>query len=176
MARMTLDELVPFLLDTPMFEDLSVSELTEVVAIAEVRDLDKGDVVFEQGEPGDAWYVVHSGSVDVFKETVRGTKRLVTLGPLSCFGEMAILDGSSRSATVQISADSRLVVFPRLGFANLLGSGSLAAYKLVYQMALVLVARQRETTSRLASLLAGQTSVAATDDLGSLVRRAMIAE
>jgi CRP-like cAMP-binding protein len=67
---------------------------------------------------------------------------------------MAILDGSPRSASVRASVATTAFRFPRDKFAPLLADDNLSAYKLVHQMARVLCARQRSTTTQLAELLA----------------------
>lgn len=149
---LSLEQIINFLLDAPMFGDLDATELSQVVHIMQVKTLRDGQPVFREGDPGDAWYVLYDGQVEVIKEA-EGTQRPVTtLGKRSCFGEMAILDGSPRSATVRCQGDVTAFRFPRVEFNDLIAQGNLAAYKLVYQIALVLVARQRRTTQRLVEL------------------------
>ena len=150
---LNLEQILTFLMDTPMFRDLDPTELSEIVHILQVRHIRQGHKVFSEGEAGDAWYIVYEGDVDVLKDSGLGLERLARLGPRACFGEMSILDGSARSATVLAVGDVSVLRFPRLEFQDLLRSGNLAAYKLVLQMALVLVGRQRSTTSRLTTLL-----------------------
>lgn len=155
---LNLEQLIYFLLETPMFGDLDESGLAQIVHIMQVQKVRAGQLLFREGQPGDAWYVVYEGGVEVFKDDVDGERVVATLGPRSCVGEMALLDGSSRSASVRVTAPTTVLRFPRAEFAKLLQSENLAAYKLVHQMALVLVARQRQTTSRLAQLLAANQS------------------
>lgn len=149
----TLEEIITFLLEAPMFGDLDASELSQIVHIMQVLRLREGQVVFTEGDVGDAWYVLFDGEVEVVKEGGDDQGVLLTLGARTCFGEMAILDGSPRSASVRAKSDATVFKFPRADFALLLAEENLAAYKLVHQMALVLVARQRDTTTRLVSLM-----------------------
>ena len=73
----------------------------------------KNVFIFREGEMGNAAYVVNSGSVAILK-TVEGTEmRLATVKHGGMFGEMAILDGSSRMASAQALEDSILVVVSR---------------------------------------------------------------
>ncbi|MEE9545645.1 MAG: cyclic nucleotide-binding domain-containing protein [Rhodospirillales bacterium] len=73
----------------------------------------KGDVIFHEGEPGNAAYILESGSVEIVK-TVEGSKvRLVTLRSGELFGEMAIIDGSPRMAAAEVIEDSVVVCIPR---------------------------------------------------------------
>ena len=94
----------------------------------------------------------------------------------ACFGEMAVLDGSARSATVRTSADSTAFRFPRREFQNLIDSNNLAAFKLVYQMALVLAARQRNTTTKVAEMLRVDSDVEYREGLHPILDEASLAE
>ncbi len=69
--------------------------------------------VFREGEAGDAAYVVESGSVAIVKSVEGSEMRLATVALGGLFGEMAIIDGSSRMASAQTLEDSTLVVVPR---------------------------------------------------------------
>jgi CRP-like cAMP-binding protein len=169
--------MITFLLDTPMFGDLDASELSQIVHIMQVRTLAAGAEVFREREPGDAWYVVFDGEVEVLKASAGGEPRRVTLlGPKACFGEMAILDGSPRSASVRAVSDTTAFRFPRAAFNELLSAGTLAAYKLVHQIALVLVSRQRSTTRRLVELMAEEDASAVRRGLAPLVERSAVTE
>lgn len=159
MSDLTLESIIAFLLDTPMFGDLEPSELAEIVHIMQVRRVRDGQALFGEGDGGDAWYVVHEGSVLVSKSQVMGPDReLARLGPKSCFGEMALIDGSPRSATVAALGDCVLFRFPKGGFDQLLADDNLAAFKLVREMAKVLCGRQRGMTAQLASILVEERS------------------
>lgn len=173
-ATLTLEEIINFLLEAPMFGDLDPTELSEVVHIMQVQKLRPGQFVFREGDPGDAWYVIYEGEVEVLKDGTMERRAIAQLGPRSCFGEMSILDGSARSASVRATTDATAFRFPRVDFNELLDHDNLSAYKLIHQMALVLVARQRETTVRLAELL--QRSEAMRDDLAPIVDASAVAE
>lgn len=60
-----------------------------------------GDAIFKTGDKGDAMYLVRSGEVVI----TRGGQVMETLGPGGIFGEMALIDGSPRSATAQAKTD-----------------------------------------------------------------------
>lgn len=153
-GSLTLEQLISFLMGTPMFGDLDAAELSEIVHIMQLKYLREGQVVFREGTAGDAWYVVYQGEVSAVSEGPDGSERVIAVfGPQSCFGEMAILDGSPRSATVVATQASTVFRFPRADFDQLLKADNLAAYKLVYHLAKVLVARQRQTTARLVEVL-----------------------
>lgn len=172
-----LEQMITFLLDTPMFGDLDAGELSQIVRVMQVQQIAAGEAVFTEGESGDAWYVVFDGEVEVLKRDASGIPREVTiLGPRACFGEMAILDGSPRSATVRATRASVAFRFPRADFERLLAAGTLAAYKLIHEIALVLVRRQRRTTRRMVELLAEDDMERMHDALVPLIEQSAVAE
>lgn len=176
MADLSLEQIINFLLDAPMFGDLDATGLSQIVHIMQVQQLHPGEYVFHEGEPGDAWYVLHDGEVEVLKKTPGGPRVIARLGARACFGEMGILDGSPRSASVRAVGDAVAFRFPRVSFNDLLANGNLAAYKLVYQIALVLVARQRQTTSQLVGLMETDDAEEMRDGIEPIVDRSSVAE
>jgi CRP-like cAMP-binding protein len=150
----TLEQVISFLLETPLFEDLTPNELAEVVQIMLFQRLRDGQAVFREGDEGDAWFVIFRGECVVTKGNSKGPDRTIAvLGSRVCFGEMAVLDGSARSATIEARGDATVFKFPRVAFQELLGRGSLAAYKLIYAMAQVLCSRQRTITQQLSDVM-----------------------
>jgi CRP-like cAMP-binding protein len=71
------------------------------------RQFAKGDLIFQEGEHGDEFFVVVSGEVEIRS----GNRRLETLAQNSIFGEMALIDNSPRSATVVASTDCTVAPF-----------------------------------------------------------------
>jgi CRP/FNR family cyclic AMP-dependent transcriptional regulator len=151
---LTLEQVIKFLLETPLFEDLDSAELGEVVRVMQIQRVRPLHAIFKEGEEGDAWFVIYSGEADVEKRDPFSPKRKVaTLGAHACFGEMAVLDDSSRSASVVARTDVTLFRFPSVPFQDLLGENNLAAYKLVHAMAKTLCARQRRITQQLTDMI-----------------------
>jgi len=97
--------------------------------------------------------MIFRGTCVVTKDVGDNTPRVIALlDPRSCVGEMAVLDGSRRSATVSARGEATLFKFRRTDFEDLLETGSFAAYKLVLAMARVLCERQRNLTQKLSEL------------------------
>lgn len=149
----TRERLITFLLETALFDKLDPAEIQEIIHVVEVEQYQAGDVIFSEGDPGDAWFVLYRGGVEVLKHGHRGESRVVEIGPADCFGEMSILDGLPRSATIRATEDSVVLRVRRDAFAELLEDDHLVAYKLIHHMAILLAERQRATTSRLSELL-----------------------
>ena len=105
----------------PLFAELPDDVMGEVAAQARHRTVPPGAVLCRVGEPGDAFYVVESGMVRVLVPTPQGGEELVAqLGPGHWFGEMALITGEPRSATVIAAVETTLVVLERRGFQDLL--------------------------------------------------------
>ena len=152
-TKVTRERLITFLLETPMFEKLDPSEIMEIIHIVEVKQYQAGDIIFRENDAGDAWFVLYRGAVDVLKHGATGEKKITALGSQACFGEISILDGSPRSATIRVTEDSVAFRVPRDAFGALIDDNHLVAYKLLHQMAILLAERQRTTTLRLSELL-----------------------
>ena len=150
--HISLEAVINFLVDTPLFYDLDAAERGDVARIMEVQRFERGERIFSEGDEGDAWYVVFDGQANVLKDAPSGPTRIAALGPGACFGEMAILDGMARSATVIADGPLTIFRFRRERFADLLEQGSLGAYKLIAAMARTLSQRQRQLTQQLSAL------------------------
>jgi hypothetical protein len=94
---------------TLLFDDID-GELLDALAVrANEIDLERGAIVVAEGDPGDALYVVMRGVVTVEREG----KVVAQLGAGQAFGELALVDGLPRMATVKADARSRLLRLPR---------------------------------------------------------------
>ena len=82
--------------------------------------IQKGDLIFREGDPGDAAYIVETGIVGIYK-TVEGERvELATMKEGELFGEMAIIDGSNRMANAVAMEDSVIISLPRAGLEAML--------------------------------------------------------
>ena len=63
-------------------------------------------LIFQEGQPGDAAYLVRTGSVSIVKKTAQGFVPLATIGKNSLFGEMALIDGGNRMASAVAAEDT----------------------------------------------------------------------
>ena len=83
----------------------------EAVAIEKcINEFDADQVIFEEGSTGRELFVVLDGKVEIAKLTSTGKTVIVTLGKGEFFGEMAVIDGSSRSATAIAAAPNTRVM------------------------------------------------------------------
>src|SRR4029079_4119991 len=84
----------------PLFAGLTKRQLRRVAELARITEFEKDEVVIQAGEKGDAVYVILSGQARVL-----GSPRARLLRAGDYFGEMALIDGKPRSATVRAVSD-----------------------------------------------------------------------
>src|SRR6202163_3624759 len=83
----------------PMFADLGADELQRISSLCHTQNLNLGEMLFQKGDPGDALFGVRRGQVRIETGASDGTRLTLNfLGPGDLFGEVAVLDGQSRTA------------------------------------------------------------------------------
>lgn len=85
---------------TPLFVRLNDAELEMILRVGRKEDYSPGEVIVNEGSPGDALFIILEGSSDVVKKGKAQTVKLSTLRKESCFGEMSLLDIEPRSCSV----------------------------------------------------------------------------
>ncbi len=106
---------------TPLFAGLPAEALEALVDNLTLMSLDRGDVLFREGEPSDALYVVVEGELSVQQE---GPPRVETqrLGPGTFIGEVALMTDQPRSATVVVAQHSEILKIDRGTLARVLAN------------------------------------------------------
>lgn len=141
--------LVEWLGELSLFETLGPDELEEIADLCESRRLEAGETLFEQGDPARGLYALESGRLEVRAVSPAGEDvRLAELDGGSIVGEMSIIGGGKRSATVEALEESRLVELQRSAFEQLRSQGRPSAYRLILRLARVLGDRRRQTDAR----------------------------
>ncbi len=100
----------------PLFSGFNEKELRRVAELARIVDVPAGTAVTQIGEPGNSFFVIIDGTVAVRTPVGTGAQ----LHPGEFFGEMSLLDGEPRSATIVAMTDLRLLVVDRSHFWRLL--------------------------------------------------------
>ena len=107
----------------PLFAGLDSDALDALGRTMRARRFKRGEVVFHQGDPGDALFVVTSGAVKITLPSEAGEEAiLATLRPGDFFGELALLDGAPRSATAAALEPTDTLVLSRAGFRELVSA------------------------------------------------------
>jgi CRP/FNR family transcriptional regulator, cyclic AMP receptor protein len=132
----------------PLFAELSPEELGRVGQVAIPRQFPRETRVFHEGDAGDACYIVRSGACRVTREHRDGRAiTLANLGPGAIFGELAMLDGGIRSASVEATEDTELLALPAADMRALLREHPGMSEKLV----VALTRRLREANERISN-------------------------
>ena len=102
----------------------------------------RGELIFQKGDPGEALYIVLSGKVRIFRESLEGrTKVLAYIHPSEVFGEMSLVEERPRSASALAETDTEVLMLFRDTYMNLLKRFPLLGHNL----ARIIAARLRET-------------------------------
>jgi small-conductance mechanosensitive channel/CRP-like cAMP-binding protein len=135
----------------PLFHDLQPEALERLAAAARRLDFDQRELLVREGETGDSLFVVARGQVLVSKSgALLGTTsaiELAHLGPGDFFGEMSLLTGEPRSATVTAEGPCQVIVLEREAVAPVLAADPSIAEALSRRLA----ARVAETEAKLES-------------------------
>jgi CRP/FNR family transcriptional regulator, cyclic AMP receptor protein len=112
---------VPLLAKTKLFAHLDSDGLRQLAERSIMRRYRRGEVVFREGDPGNWLFVVASGRMKVVVSSAEGDEMvLAALSPPDTFGELALVDGGVRSATVEAVQASALLVLTRGAFLDVL--------------------------------------------------------
>lgn len=110
-----------FLTYVPIFSDLPHEELEKIIKAGNRKKYNKNEIILKEDEAGTALFVIISGKVKVSRTSSDNKEVILTiLNESDFFGEMAILDGQTRSATVTALEDTELFIIQRNDFLKLL--------------------------------------------------------
>lgn len=102
---------------SPLFRGLSPPALERIAELAVQRSFRSGEIVFSQGDPGDALYAVVTGKIRISAGATDGREVFLNImEPGDTFGEIALLDGGSRTASATATEPSELVSIRREHF------------------------------------------------------------
>lgn len=133
----------------PIFSGMTPDCLMRTLAVAEYLSVKAGEVVFNESDIGDSFFVLIAGEVVV--EKIRDGKviELVRLGAGNCFGEMALVGNHLRSATVRATMDAVTMRFYR----ELVDANAESAHIIYRNIASILASRLDESSVMLADLV-----------------------
>jgi CRP-like cAMP-binding protein len=116
-----MSELSDFLRYVPIFSELPDETIEQIAQIGQIKEFSKDSIILMEDEDGLTMFFIIEGKVKVTRTSSDGKEVILTvLGRSEFFGEMAILDGMSRSATVIALEDSKLFIIHRNDFLELL--------------------------------------------------------
>jgi CRP-like cAMP-binding protein len=104
----------------PLFADLSEEDLDQLYQMVETISIQPGELLFEEGSPGDALYVILDGELEVIKRQGGQDVVLAVRGAGEFIGEMSLLEQAPRSASVRTLREGRLLIISQAAFQTLL--------------------------------------------------------
>lgn len=129
---MSFDQ-IDILRKIPLFRTLTLENLHQISDKVETLNYGNGEVVFNSGDEGDSLYIIKSGSATVYEADENGDEiELAELISGSYFGEMALLTGEPRSATVKTSNTSTLMRLAKDDFQMLLNQNAAMYIPIAY--------------------------------------------
>lgn len=143
--------MIDMIINIPLFDKLHSKELSIVAKHINYIDLKEGEILFKEGATGDFVCFVIDGTLDVIKETETGEKVVISSLPKGrSIGEMSIIDGYPRSATVKARTDAKLVTLKRDGFEIIQQEYPRIGIKIFKSLSRLLSLNLRRTSSNLA--------------------------
>ncbi len=140
---------IQFLRQVSLFRSLSDKALLDLSAITIEQNIGGKTMVFKEGDPGDALYIVKNGKINILKRTSSGVDSvLATLSKNAVIGDMAVIDDQPRSASVATVQDSTFLVITKTDFKQLLGSTP----EISFQILKLMTERLRTTNVHLKEL------------------------
>ena len=156
---------VGILARTPVFAGLPRRLLTRLAVQLFEKAYAPGEVVFSEGDPGKGLFVVLDGEIEVVRDAGQGPQRLVTFGPGTAFGELALIDDLPRSASALATMPTRLLILYRTHFEDLVAGDRAIALVVAKNLLRLLAGYVRaanvtraKTEAAVASAPAGDTS------------------
>ena len=134
---------VDILRDIPIFKGLSEPHLKKVSRLFHLRNYQKGEVIFQEKEPGESMYVIKSGAVNIEKSINKKTTTLANLTEGSFFGEVSLVDDETRSAKAITTKPTELLGFFKSDLMNLVDRDPRLASFIFIQLSMVIGKRLR---------------------------------
>jgi len=165
-----LKEDLTFLRNVPIFSELDEKSLLKIAKLGTRQKYKKGNIVVLEQESGAALFIIISGKVKVVRMDEAGREVILSIfGPGEFFGEMALLDGLARSASVIATTRSELFMIHRRDFLGLLHEHPTITIALLAELAMRLRKADmqikslslKDATGRIANVL-----LMLADDLG----------
>lgn len=119
------------LASVPLFSSLSQKDLRKIASAGEELSIEPGKVLTEQGDTGREAFVIFDGEAAV----KRNNRKVATLGPGDCVGELALLDRGPRTATVVAETPMQVFVLGSRQFSGVLDEVPGLAHKMLAALA-----------------------------------------
>lgn len=148
-------KLIDIIMDIPFFAMLSTNQLTVVARRMNYYEVDEGETLFREGDPGDSVCFVIKGALDIFKSSSTPGQQvhIATVTKNKSIGEMAVIDEYTRSATVTARRHSAIVALTKRGFDAILEENPKVGAAILKKIASLVSMNLRRTSSQLADYM-----------------------
>jgi CRP/FNR family transcriptional regulator, cyclic AMP receptor protein len=148
------EKTIELILGAPMFQDMEAGDAAALARYLSFYEVDRGTVVFHEGEEGDFMGLIVDGIAELMKESpTDGPVRIGAEGAGKLVGEMALVDGEPRSATATFTNPGHVLILTKDNFQNLLREQPRAAANFLFRISRLLSQRLRRTTGLLSTYL-----------------------
>ncbi len=156
---MTREEIVSHLVQIPIFNTLDTRQINVLASYVNWFSFDKDVILFHEGDEGDYFGFIASGSLEVLKESSHGKNVVIaTLNEGRTLGEMAMADSFPRSATVRTKTEVTLLMLKRKSFDLLCEQHAAIGIIILRELARLLSLYLRRSSGILADHLEPHTS------------------
>lgn len=173
-------ELIAALGNSDLFSGMQADQLACIAGLVRIERHAAGAILFRQGEPGAAIYLVKSGHVVTMARDTDGNEREVyEFGPGRFFGEMSIIDNAPRSATCEVLEDAELIVLDAIDFYRLVWEHADIGVRMLGRMAKIMAGWLDEASWFLQDIVRwGETARkrAVIDEMSGLFNRRFLEE
>jgi diguanylate cyclase (GGDEF)-like protein len=170
----------PILVNSSLFSGMSELEYNAIAAFLERRHIKNGQTVFEEGDPGEDMYILLSGKLSAYVSQSDGTQRwMFEIKPGDFFGEMSIIAGETRSATLTAKEETDIMVLQGIDFYRIVFEHPMIGIKLLGAICRVQTTWLDQSSKHLSDLTRWGESArrrAITDELTGLYNRRFLEE
>lgn len=145
---MGIKERIKLLQDTPFFGAINEQSVELLIDLSETCQLSAGEYFYHQGELGKCLYILVSGQAEILKERNHQRYALCTIEPGGCFGELAMINFTPRSASAQAIKDCEAIRIPATALHELYKQNSEQFLLIQMNMAREVCRRLQEADER----------------------------
>ncbi len=118
-----MDKILNIISTIPLFNGLPEDQIVAIKKIAVEKKINKGEIIFSEGDEGNGFFVIAEGRVKIFKVSTEGKEQILHIfGPGQPFGEVPVFAGQKFPANAQAIDKTRVLFFPRASIVNLISA------------------------------------------------------
>lgn len=144
-------EIQEILQGVEIFQGLSGDKLDSVALVCQERSYRQGELIFSEGSTGNELYIVKSGKIAI-QMMGRGYSPAIVIHiiePNQVFGELALIDGGSRSASAKAISDCEVLILPRQDIYRVFDENHYIGHVVMHNLATLVASRLRKSNLQL---------------------------